>query len=88
LARERKIPIEHELRGKSFRWDGFDGDFLWPEIVPEEAAPSAKCGGCATAAKRFCCREMLKKRWNAKFFQRERERERERAVRKKCIPTC
>jgi competence protein ComEC len=42
LARERKIPIEHELRGKSFRWDGVEGDFLWPEIAPEEVAPSAK----------------------------------------------
>jgi competence protein ComEC len=42
LARQRQIPIEHELRGKSFRWDGVDGDFLWPEIVPEEVAPSAK----------------------------------------------
>ncbi len=42
LARRRKIPIEHELRGKSFRWDGVDGDFLWPEIAPEEVAPSAK----------------------------------------------
>jgi competence protein ComEC len=42
LARTRKIPIEHELRGKSFRWDGVDGDFLWPEIAPEEVAPSAK----------------------------------------------
>ena len=42
LARERRIPIEHELRGKSFRWDGVDGEFLWPTIVPEEVAPSAK----------------------------------------------
>ncbi len=42
LARERKIPIEHELRGKSFRWDGVEGSFLWPEIAPEEVAPSAK----------------------------------------------
>jgi competence protein ComEC len=42
LARERNIPIEHELRGKSFRWDGVEGDFLWPEIAPEEVAPSAK----------------------------------------------
>lgn len=42
LARERKIPIEHELRGKSFHWDGVDGDFLWPEIPPEEIGPSAK----------------------------------------------
>ena len=42
LARQRKIPIEHALRGESFHWDGVDGDFLWPEIVPEEVAPSAK----------------------------------------------
>jgi competence protein ComEC len=42
LAREQNIPIEHELRGKSFRWDGAEGDFLWPEIAPEEVAPSAK----------------------------------------------
>jgi competence protein ComEC len=42
LARERKIVIEHELRGKSFHWDGVDGDFLWPAIAPEEVAPSAK----------------------------------------------
>src|SRR5258708_7448499 len=42
LARQRKVPIEHELRGKSFHWDGVNGDFLWPEIAPEEVAPLAK----------------------------------------------
>jgi competence protein ComEC len=42
LARQRNIPIEHELRGKSFHWDGVDGDFLWPEIPPEEVAPTAR----------------------------------------------
>jgi competence protein ComEC len=42
LAQERKVTIEHELRGKTFRWDGVDGDFLWPKIAPEEVAPSAK----------------------------------------------
>jgi competence protein ComEC len=42
LAHERKIPIEHEFSGKSFRWDGVDGIFLWPEIGPEEVASSAK----------------------------------------------
>jgi competence protein ComEC len=42
LARARKISIEHELRGRSFSLDGVDGDFLWPEAVPEEVAPSAK----------------------------------------------
>jgi competence protein ComEC len=42
LAQSRKIPIEHELRGNSFHWDGVDGEFLWPESVPEEIAPAAK----------------------------------------------
>ncbi len=42
LAQARKIPIEYELRGKSFSWEGVEGEFLWPEIVPEEVAPSAK----------------------------------------------
>ena len=42
LAREQKIPIEHELRGKSFAWDAVSGEFLWPEIGPKEIAPSAK----------------------------------------------
>jgi competence protein ComEC len=42
LARQGKIPIEHELRGKSFSWDGVDGDFLWPQTAPGEIATSAK----------------------------------------------
>jgi len=42
LTHRRKIPIEHELRGKSFSWDGVDGDFLWPQTAPEEIATSAK----------------------------------------------
>lgn len=42
LAREKKIPIEHELRGKTFSWDGVEGEFLWPEVSSREIAPSAK----------------------------------------------
>jgi competence protein ComEC len=42
LARAKKIPIEHEIRGKSFAWDGVDGDFFWPESPSAEAAPPAK----------------------------------------------
>ena len=42
LAREQRIPIEHELRGKSFSWDGVEGDFLWPETFAEEATAPAK----------------------------------------------
>lgn len=42
LARARNIPIEHELRGKSFSWDGVEGRFLWPETALTEVADSAK----------------------------------------------
>ena len=42
LARQGKILIEHELRGKSFSLDGVDGDFLWPRTAPGEIATSAK----------------------------------------------
>jgi len=42
LARERKIPVEHELHGKSFNWDGVVGEFLWPDIAPGEIASPAK----------------------------------------------
>ncbi len=42
IAEERNIRIEHELRGQSFLWDGVQVDFLWPQIPPEEIAPSAK----------------------------------------------
>jgi len=42
IAERRHIRIEHELRGQSFLWDGVQVDFLWPQIPPEEIAPSAK----------------------------------------------
>jgi competence protein ComEC len=42
LARERRIPIEHELRGKSFDWDGVTGEFLWPEVTTAEISTEAK----------------------------------------------
>jgi len=42
LARERKILVEHELRGKAFSRDGVEGNFLWPETGPEQVAPMAK----------------------------------------------
>jgi competence protein ComEC len=38
LARDRKVPIEHETRANSFAWDDVRGKFLWPE--PSSAAPS------------------------------------------------
>jgi len=42
LAHERKIPVVHETRGRAFSWDGVEAQFLWPEISPEEIAPSPK----------------------------------------------
>jgi competence protein ComEC len=34
--------VEHELRGKSFSWDGVEGSILWPENATDDVAPSAK----------------------------------------------
>ena len=59
LARARNIAIEHELRGKSFGWDGVDGDFLWPEIAPEEVAPSAKNNDSLVLRMRYGGRSIL-----------------------------
>ena len=41
-ARERRVPIEHELRGKSFSWEGVEGSILWPETASGDVAQSAK----------------------------------------------
>jgi len=42
LAAGHGAQIVHELRGSHFDVDGAHGDFLWPQIAPEEIAPSAK----------------------------------------------
>jgi competence protein ComEC len=42
LAREKKIPIVHEIRGKAFSWDGVEAQLLWPEISPQAVGTSAK----------------------------------------------
>lgn len=42
LAQRQKILIEHELRGKSFHWDGVEGEFLWPETQSVRIALAAK----------------------------------------------
>jgi competence protein ComEC len=42
LAREKNIPIVHELRGKAFSWDGVEAQLLWPEISPQAVGTSAK----------------------------------------------
>jgi competence protein ComEC len=42
LARQKKIRIEHELRGQEFSWDGVEGKILWPETPLVGIAASAK----------------------------------------------
>jgi competence protein ComEC len=42
LARDRGIPVEYEVRGKSFSWDGVEAEFLWPATSPGDVAPLAK----------------------------------------------
>jgi competence protein ComEC len=42
LAREKKVPIVHELRGEAFSWDGVEAQLLWPEISPQAVGTSAK----------------------------------------------
>jgi len=42
VAREKKIPIVHEIRGKTISWDGVEAQFLWPEIASEEIGPAPK----------------------------------------------
>jgi competence protein ComEC len=42
LASAQGAHVIHELSGATFDFDGAKGKFLWPRIVPEEIAPSAK----------------------------------------------
>lgn len=57
LARAKRMPIEYELRGKSFAWDGVEGQFFWPEI--SEAAPSAKNNDSLVLRLRYRSRTVL-----------------------------
>jgi len=42
LAKEKRIPIGHEIRGQTFSLDSISGEFLWPEIVPEKVGAEPK----------------------------------------------
>ena len=42
IAVSKGTRVLHELRGNHMDWDSAQTDFLWPEIVPEEIAQSAK----------------------------------------------
>ncbi len=59
VAGRLHVPIEHELRGQSFEWDGVTVDFLWPEIRPEEVAPTAKNNDSLVVRLRYGERSLL-----------------------------
>ena len=40
LARRKGVRIQYQRRGQKFSWDGADGEFLWPETLPDDTAPS------------------------------------------------
>jgi competence protein ComEC len=42
LAKDRKIPIEHETRADTFIWDRLEGKFFWPETSSAAPSPTAK----------------------------------------------
>ena len=42
MARERKIPIEHETRANSFAWDNVEGKFFWPDTASADPSAAAK----------------------------------------------
>lgn len=59
LAAANGTPVEHELRGGAFEFDGARGDFLWPQIAPGEIAPSAKNDDSLVMAIRYGKRHFL-----------------------------
>ena len=59
LATSIHIPIEHAIRGQHFDWNGVAVDILWPEITPEEVAPSAKNNDSLVVRLRYQDRTIL-----------------------------
>jgi competence protein ComEC len=39
VARSRNTIIKHQVRGSVFQWDGVEGQFLWPTLTTDGAAP-------------------------------------------------
>jgi competence protein ComEC len=59
VATSLHIPIEHAIRGEHFVWGGVAVDILWPEITPEEVAPSAKNNDSLVVRLRYQDRTIL-----------------------------
>jgi competence protein ComEC len=72
LPRAKGIPVEYGIRGKTFVWDGVEGQFFWPEILPTEIAPSAKNNDSLVLRLRYGDRTLL--------LPGDAEKEAERAI--------
>jgi competence protein ComEC len=59
LAAAHGAQVIHEVRGNHFDFDGAHGDFLWPQIDPEEIALSAKNDGSLVFRVKFRERSFL-----------------------------
>jgi len=59
LARGRGIPVEYEVRGKNFAWDGVEGQVFWPDKSPGDIAPSAKNNDSLVLRLRYGNRTLL-----------------------------
>jgi competence protein ComEC len=59
LARSRGIPVEYEVRGKSFAWDGVEGQVFWPDKSPADIAPLAKNNDSLVMRLRYGNRTLL-----------------------------
>jgi competence protein ComEC len=59
LARGRGIPVEYEVRGKSFAWNGVEGQVFWPDKSPVDIAPSAKNNDSLVLRLRYGNRTLL-----------------------------
>jgi competence protein ComEC len=59
LAAQLHVPVEHEVRGQSFLWDGVQVDFLWPEPESDATATSAKNNDSLVVRLRYGDRTIL-----------------------------
>ena len=59
LAGSRGIPVEYEVRGKSFAWDGVEGQVFWPDKSPADIAPLAKNNDSLVMRLRYGTRTLL-----------------------------
>jgi competence protein ComEC len=59
LARDRKIPIEHETRANTFAWDDVQGKFLWPQASSASPSDAAKNDDSLVLRVRYADRTLM-----------------------------